>query len=80
MLTALQVAALALVAVSGTAVVITREPLRQVIVLGFFGLQLAVLFFTFQAPDVALSAITVTAVLLPLMILAALARMRRRSR
>ena len=73
----LQVAALILVAASGPAVVLTRDPVRQVIVVSFFGLQLAVLFFTFQAPDVALSALAVGSVALPVMLLLALARIRR---
>lgn len=79
-LVVLQAAALALVAAAGGVVVLLRDPLRQVIGLGFFGLQLAVLCFVLQAPDVALSAITVSAVLLPLMILAVLSRMREGSR
>jgi uncharacterized MnhB-related membrane protein len=74
--TALQAVALALVAIGGTAVVLTREPLKQVMVLGVFGLLLAILFFLFQAPDVALSQIGVGGVALPLMILLALARIR----
>ncbi|HZV50068.1 MAG TPA: hydrogenase subunit MbhD domain-containing protein [Candidatus Dormibacteraeota bacterium] len=72
-----QVAELLVVAMAGLAVVWTREPVRQTVVVGFFGLQLAVLFFTFQAPDVALSALAVSSVALPLMLLLALARMRR---
>lgn len=75
-----QLIALALTAAGGTAVVLTRSPMRQVVVLSFFGLQLAVLFLTFEAPDVSLSAITVSAVALPLMILLALARIRRQTR
>jgi energy-converting hydrogenase B subunit D len=75
-MTALQATALVLVALGGTAVVITREPLRQAMVAGIFGILLAVLFFLFQAPDVALSQITVGSVALPLMILLALARIR----
>jgi uncharacterized MnhB-related membrane protein len=73
-LTALQATALALVALGGTGVVITREPLRQAMVAGVFGILLAVLFFLFQAPDVALSQIGVGSVALPLMILLALSR------
>ncbi|MEA2427419.1 MAG: hypothetical protein QOF37_1047 [Thermoleophilaceae bacterium] len=73
-MTALQAVALALVALGGTAVVLTRDPLRQAMVASVFGLSLAVLFFVFQAPDVALSQIGVGAVALPLMILLALAR------
>ena len=77
---AVQLTALALTAAGGTAVVLTRRPMRQVVVLSFFGLQLSVLFLTFEAPDVSLSAITVSAVALPLMILLALARIRRQTR
>jgi energy-converting hydrogenase B subunit D len=75
-LTALQALALALVAIFGTAVVMTREPLKQAMVAGVFGLLLGVLFFLFQAPDVALSQIGVGSVALPLMILLALTRIR----
>ena len=75
-MTALQATALALVALGGTGVVITREPLKQAMVAGVFGILLAVLFFLFQAPDVALSQITVGSVALPLMILLALSRIR----
>lgn len=74
-MTALQIVALLIVAVAGTGVVLTREPLRQVIVSGIFGLVLAVLFMLFQAPDVALSMIVVASVALPLMLLLALAKM-----
>jgi uncharacterized MnhB-related membrane protein len=72
----LQVAALGLVAIVGTAVVFTREPLRQAMVVGIYGFLLAVLFFVFQAPDVALSQIVVATVALPIMILLALSKIR----
>jgi len=74
--TALQVAILLLVAISGTGVVLTRDPLSQAISTSFFGLTLAVLYLVFQAPDVSLSAIVVGAVALPLMVLLALAKVR----
>lgn len=70
-------AVLALVAVSGTLVVFARDPLSQPIGISFFGLVLTVMFMAFQAPDVALSQIVIGTVGLPLMILLALARMRR---
>jgi uncharacterized MnhB-related membrane protein len=73
-MTALQAAALLAVAVTGTATALVREPLRQLIVAGVFGLALAVLFLVFGAPDVALSEIVVATVVLPLMALLALAR------
>jgi uncharacterized MnhB-related membrane protein len=71
-----QIAALVLVAIGGGAVVITSDPLRQTIVLGLFGLSLTFLFFTFQAPDVALSEIVVSSIGLPLIVLAALRKIR----
>lgn len=75
-MTALQIIALALVALGGTAVVLTPEPLRQTMVLGIYGIALTLLFFVFQAPDVALSEIVVTGIGLPLIILAALRKIR----
>jgi uncharacterized MnhB-related membrane protein len=70
--TVLQVAALAAVAVGGAAVVLSPDPLKQVLVLGIFGMTLTVLFFAFQDPDVALSEIVVSTVGLPVMVLLAL--------
>jgi uncharacterized MnhB-related membrane protein len=72
--------ALALVALAGTAVALVRVPLHQVIVLGFFGLVLAILFVVLQAPEVALSQLAVGAVLVPLLYLGAIARTMRRTR
>jgi uncharacterized MnhB-related membrane protein len=74
--TAVQLAALLLVAIAGTAVALTLEPLRQTFVLSLFGLALTLLFFTFQAPDVALSEIVISTIGLPMIILAALRRIR----
>jgi energy-converting hydrogenase B subunit D len=74
----IQVLALLFVGIGGTAVVLTRDPLKQVIVLGFYGLVLGIMFFIFQAPDVALSQIVVGAVALPLMVMLALVKIRRR--
>ena len=73
----LQATILILVAAGGGAVVLTREPLRQVIGLTFYGLLLALMFFIFQAPDVALSQVVIGAVALPLMVLLALVKIRR---
>ena len=67
---------LLLLAVSGAAVVTTRDVTEQVITLSFYGLVTALIFFFYQAPDVALSQITVGAVALPLMIMLAISRMR----
>ena len=67
---------LILVAVCGTCVVLARDPLRQALMASLYGLVLGILFFVFQAPDVALSQTVVGAVALPLMILLALAKVR----
>jgi energy-converting hydrogenase B subunit D len=56
--------------------VLARDPLRQAMVASIYGLVLGILFFVFQAPDVALSQTVVGAVALPLMILLALAKVR----
>ena len=75
-LEAVQVVALLLVAVGAWAVVAAREPLRQAIVASIYGLVLGVLFFAFQAPDVALSNIVIGAVAVPVIILLAIAKVR----
>jgi uncharacterized MnhB-related membrane protein len=72
----LQIAALAAVAIGGGAVVLARDPLRQTLVLSVYGMSLVMLFFVFQAPDVALSEIVVSTVGLPVMILLALRKVR----
>lgn len=73
----LQCTILAFVAITATAVVLTRKPAEQAIGIGFYGLVMALMFFLFQAPDVALSQIVIGTVALPLMILLALAKVRR---
>jgi uncharacterized MnhB-related membrane protein len=73
----LQYGILVLVGLSGTGVVLTRDPSSQAVGLSFFGLMLALMFFILQAPDVALSQLVVGAVALPLMVLLALAQVRR---
>lgn len=76
-LQALQVALLLFVASGATLVVLTRRPVRQVIVLSAYGLVLALLFLVLQAPDVSLSEVTVGSIVLPLLLLAALAKVRK---
>jgi energy-converting hydrogenase B subunit D len=73
----LQVAALVLVAAGATLVVRTRDRVRLVLVLSVYGMFLAILFFAFQAPDVALSELTVGAIALPLILLLAIAKVRK---
>ena len=67
---------LIMLAISGFMVVRTQNVIEQAIALSFYGLVTALMFFFFQAPDVALSQITVGAVALPLMIMLALSRMK----
>ncbi|MEO7193765.1 MAG: DUF4040 domain-containing protein [Pseudonocardiaceae bacterium] len=76
MMEALQVIILVLVAAGAAAVVLTRDPTRQVIILSIYGVLLAILFMAFQAPDVSLSELTVGAVILPLLLLLTLAKIR----
>jgi uncharacterized MnhB-related membrane protein len=78
--TVLQVAALAAVAIGGGAIVVSPDPLRQVLVLGIYGMSLTFLFFVFQDPDVALSEIVVSTVGLPVMVLLALRKVREHER
>jgi energy-converting hydrogenase B subunit D len=73
----LQIVILVLVALGAAAVVLTRDPVRQAIVLSGYGLVLAVLFLAFQAPDVTLSELVVGAVILPVIVLLTLAKVRK---
>jgi energy-converting hydrogenase B subunit D len=73
-MTAVQVVSILLVALGAWAVVAARDPVRQAVVASLYGLTLGVLFFAFQAPDVALSNIVVGSVLTPTIILLALAK------
>lgn len=56
---------------------LVREPARQLVVAGFFGLALAIMFFVFGAPDVALSQIVVSTIAVPLLALLTLTRFAR---
>jgi energy-converting hydrogenase B subunit D len=78
--TAIQTVTIALVALGGAATTLTREPFRQAMVAGLYGLLLVVLFLVYQAPDVALSALVAGSVALPLMVRLALAKLGGRRR
>lgn len=73
----LQVTVLVLVAAGATLVVRTRDRVRLVLVLSVYGMLLAILFFVFQAPDVSLSELTVGGIALPLILLLAIAKVRK---
>jgi uncharacterized MnhB-related membrane protein len=72
----LQASILVLVALAATAVALCRNPLRQILLSGVYGLLLVLLFVVLQAPDVALSMLVVTTVAYPLIVLVAIARTR----
>jgi energy-converting hydrogenase B subunit D len=72
----LQIAALLMVGVAGTTVVLMRDPLRMSIVNAVFALTLAILFLVFQAPDVALSMLVVGGIAYPVVLLAAISKVR----
>ena len=72
----LQVVILVLVAGGAALVAQARGRVRQVVALSAYGVALAVLFLTLQAPDVALSELVVGAVALPLILLLTIARVR----
>jgi uncharacterized MnhB-related membrane protein len=74
---ALQAIVLVSAALLATAVALTRNTLRQIVVNGVYGLMLVILFVVLQAPDVALSMLVVTTIAYPLIVLAAIARTRR---
>lgn len=67
-----------LLAVLGTGAALTRDPKKQVLVFGLYGMALAVTFFALHSPDVAFSEITVSGGVLPTMALIALRKTRER--
>ncbi|MEX0429310.1 Na(+)/H(+) antiporter subunit B [Nocardioides sp. DS6] len=68
---------LVLTAVTATAVVLTRNPGRQAMVLSAYGLMLAMTMVALSAPDVALSQIGVGTAAVPLIVVLAIARCER---
>ena len=76
---AVEVVVMLLVATLGLFVVLTKNPLPQVIVFSLFGTSLALLFLLLQAPDVALSNIVV-GLAYPVMVLLTLAKIKERER
>jgi energy-converting hydrogenase B subunit D len=76
----LQSVALALVVLTAPAVVLSRDPLKMIVVNGLYGLLLVLVFVLYGAPDVALSMLVVTTVAYPLVVLVAIARVRSRAK
>ena len=76
----LQATVLGLAVLASTAVVLTRDVLKQLVVNGLYGLVLTLVFVVFQAPDVALSMLVVGSIAYPVVVLIAIARVRSRER
>ncbi len=75
-MTLLQVISFLLAALGGTAMVLTRQPLTQAMVLSLYGLLLALLYLVVQAPNVAISELAVGSAALPLILLVMVAKVR----
>jgi energy-converting hydrogenase B subunit D len=73
----LQSVAFALVVLGASAIAFTRDLSRLVVVNGFYGLVLVLLFVIYGAPDVALSMLVVSTVAYPLVLLIAVSRIRK---
>lgn len=67
---------LLIAALSGTGVVLSRDPRRQIFALAANGTVLTLMFFALQAPDVALSELAVGTAATPLLFLVTLAAVR----
>ncbi len=77
-MTAIIGAALTLVLLGGTAVVLTEKPTRQALMLSAYGVMLGILFLSLSAPDVALSQIGVGTAVVPLVVMLAIKRIQTR--
>jgi energy-converting hydrogenase B subunit D len=80
LVTVLIVVTLLTIAAVATAVVFTTEPFQQMMGMSAYGLVLTIFFFLLQAPDVALAQLGVGTVALPLVVLLALAKLKRRKK
>ncbi|MFL5928586.1 MAG: Na(+)/H(+) antiporter subunit B [Gaiellaceae bacterium] len=76
----LQLVAVVFAAAGGLAVVLARDVVRQAILFSLYGFALVVLFVVLQAPDVALSALAVSGIAYPLVLVSAIARVRARQK
>jgi uncharacterized MnhB-related membrane protein len=72
----LQLAVMLFVALAALGVVAARDIVRQAIVFSVYGFALVLLFVIFQAPDVALSALVVSGIAYPLVLVGAIVRIR----
>ncbi len=74
----LQAAVMILVALGALATVLCRDLVRLALMSSLYGLTLVILFVVYQAPDVALSALVVSAAAFPAVLLVAVVAHRRR--
>lgn len=72
----LQSVALLFAAVAALCTVLARDLVRQAILFSLYGFSLVLLFLVFQAPDVALSALVVSGIAYPLVLVGAIARVK----
>jgi uncharacterized MnhB-related membrane protein len=75
-MTALLTMLFLLLAATGAGVVLSRNPIRQIMAMAGHGLGLTLLFLALQAPDVAFSELVVGTAAVPLLFLVVLASMR----
>jgi energy-converting hydrogenase B subunit D len=75
-MTALLALLLTLVGAVGGVIVLVRDPVRQTVLASLFSLLLALVFFSVQAPDVALSELVIGSAAIPVMLLLAIGRVR----
>jgi uncharacterized MnhB-related membrane protein len=76
----LQSVAILFVGLGALCVALARDVVRQAIVFSLYGFALVVLFVVFQAPDVSLSALVVSAIAYPFVLVSAIARVASRRR
>lgn len=76
----LQIVVIAFVAVGAVGVAASRDIVRQAIAFSFYGFGLVLLFLVYQAPDVALSALVVSGIAYPLVLVSAIARVQAKNR
>ena len=70
----LQYVAIVFTGLAALLVVLARDLVRQAMLFSLYGFALVVLFTVYQAPDVALSALVVSGIAYPLVLVGAIAR------
>jgi uncharacterized MnhB-related membrane protein len=70
----LQAVTILFVGAAAACVALARDLVHQALLFSMYGFGLVVLFVVFQAPDVALSALVVSAIAYPLVLVGAIAR------